>query len=97
MVNKILILDLAGRKACFPVHDGAAFVAATQALRSLKLISDNCTSTVKNFFHEESCFGDKKSKHCRSDFIGDRGAFHCLKGGGDVAFLNMETFKNLTG
>lgn len=99
MVEELIfipILDLAGRRACFPEYEGAAFAAATQTLRSFKLISDNCTSTVSNFFHEDSCFGDKSPKHCRSDFLGERGAFHCLKNGGDVAFLNMDTFKNLT-
>lgn len=89
--------DLRGSKACFPALGGAAFSAVTETLNNLKLIEGNCSSTVKSFFSQKSCFGDRDSRYCKESFVGDVGPLKCLKDFGDVAFMNMETFKNLTG
>lgn len=92
-----MFADLEGRVACFPTYQGAAFVSALESLNKLKLISSNCSSSVGKFFSRKSCFGDRKSKYCGTDFVGDMGALECLTNVGDVAFMNLETFKNLTG
>lgn len=80
--------------ACFPRRNGAAFSSAADALLKLNLVTDNCSSAVENFFSEKTCFGNE---NCKKNFGGDNGALHCLKDFGDVAFMNLETFKNLTG
>ena len=72
-------------------------MAVTETLQKLRLTSNNCSSSVTDFFSKTSCYGDKKSKHCKNEFIGDTGAFNCLRNSGDVAFMNMETYKNMTG
>lgn len=68
----------------------------TESLSKLKLIEGNCSSTVENFFSRKSCFGDKDSSYCKDSFVNDGGPLKCLKEFGDVAFMNLETFKNLT-
>ena len=92
----LVVIDLSGKIACFPADEGAAFSSVTETLHTLKLISNNCSSSVKNFFSRKSCFGNQNLKYC-SNFNGDDGAFQCLKQHGDIAFINLETFKNLTG
>lgn len=89
--------DLQGHKACFPSFHGAAFLSATNALQDLKLIETNCSSSVHDFFSRKSCLGDKNSKHCKQSYLGDEGAFNCLNEIGDVAFMDLATFNNLTG
>ena len=86
--------DLEGRISCFPTHDGAAFTAVTESLNKLNLTSSHCSIDTRNFFSRNSCFGDSKSKYCENS---DEGAFKCLNEIGDVAFMSLETFKNLTG
>lgn len=86
-----------GKIACLPALDGAAFTSVTETLYSLKLISSNCSSVAQEFFSRKSCYGTRKSKYCSINYAGDNGSFHCLKEHGDVAFMNLETFKNLTG
>lgn len=86
--------DLRGKTACFPSHEGAAFYAAMENFKKSKLIESNCSNSIENFFSSRSCFG---SYNCRQQYEGDRGAFECLKDHGDVAFMNLETFQNLTG
>jgi hypothetical protein len=88
---------LEGKIACFPSFEGAAFIAVSEALQKLKLSSDNCSSSVSNYFSRKSCYLNRKSKYCRSSPNGDIGAFECLRLTGDVAFMNLETFKNMTG
>lgn len=83
--------------ACFPAFEGAAFSSATEILNRLKLIPNNCSSSVQEFFSKKSCYGSSDSKYCSKSLTGDSGAFHCLRNEGDVAFMNLETFKNLTG
>lgn len=89
--------DLEGRVACFPSYEGAAFSSVVGTLHQLKLTSDNCTSSVRDYFDKTSCLGNRKSKYCRSEYLEDAGALNCLKNHGEVAFMNLETFKNLTG
>lgn len=88
------ISDLKDKIACFPNSNGAAYSSAADALQKLSLVSDNCTSSVEEFFSTKTCFGNK---NCKKSFGGDNGPFHCLREFGDVAFMNLETFKNLTG
>lgn len=98
MTSKIFSpTDLNGKVACFPSFEGAAFLSVAESLHKLKLIKDNCSSSLADFFSDSSCFGDRRSSYCRKEFAGDRGAMRCLKGFGEVAFMNMETYRNLTG
>jgi hypothetical protein len=82
--------------ACFPAKDGAAFLSTSDALKKLELVQSNCSSSANEFFSKKSCFGDKKSKYCQEKYLGEEGALECLKSHGDIAFLNLEIFKNLT-
>ena len=72
-------------------------MAVTETLQKLRLTSNNCSSSVTDFFSKKTCYGDRQTEYCRNEFIGDSGAFNCLRHSGDVAFMNMETFKNMTG
>lgn len=86
-----------GRIACFPSYEGAAFLTVTGTLQKLKLTPDNCSSSVRDYFSKKSCLGNKKSKYCQSEYLDDAGPLNCLRDYGEVAFMNLETFKNLTG
>lgn len=86
--------DLKGKTACFPSFEGASFYAVMKQLQDLKLTVGSCSNSMQNFFSGRSCFG----KHnCHKQYEGDKGAFECLKEFGDVAFMNLEIFQNLTG
>lgn len=86
--------DLYGKRACFPSQEGAAFLSVAQTISQLRLSDTNCTSSVERFFASDSCFG--KINSCGDRYEGDEGALRCLKERGDVAFMDMKTFKNLT-
>lgn len=90
-------VDLKGRVACFPTYEGAAFSSVIETMQKLKLTPDNCTNSLRDFFDRKSCLGNRKSKYCRSEYLDDSGALNCLNNYGEVAFMNLETFKNLTG
>lgn len=97
MIKKIIflsLLDLKGKTACFPSHEGAAYFSTMNTLLELKLIEDNCARSIENFFSLRSCFGPI---NCRESYHGDIGAMKCLEDFGDIAFVNMETFKNISG
>jgi Transferrin len=86
--------DLRGKTACFPSLDGASFYAIMENLQESKLIErNNCTNSVVNFFSPRSCYG---KDNCREKYGNDKGALECLKEFGDVAFMNLATFQNLT-
>lgn len=85
--------DLQYKSACFPSYEGASFYAAMEQLQKSKLIDDSCSKSVENFFSGRSCYG---THNCHKQYGGDEGAFECLKEFGDVAFMNMESFQNLT-
>ena len=63
-------------------------------LQEFKYIKSNCSNDVKDFFASRSCYG---SKNCKNEYSGDAGALKCLDEFGDVAFVNLEMVKNLTG
>lgn len=86
--------DLYKKRACFPSLEGAAFLSVSQTISKLKLSNTNCTSSVEKFFSSDSCYGNINS--CKDRYNGDAGALQCLDAHGDVAFLDMKTFKNLT-
>lgn len=83
--------ELRGKVACFPSYEGAAYYGAMESLNNL--IDTNCSNSMKNFFSSKSCYGDH---NCQHKFDGEKGALECLKKFGDVAFMNMESFQNLT-
>lgn len=85
--------DLKGKTACFPAYEGASFFAVMEQLQKLNLIDGTCSKTIEKFFSGRSCYG---AHNCHKQYDGDKGAFNCLKEFGDVAFINMETFQNLT-
>lgn len=86
--------DLKGRIACFPAQEGAAFLSVAQTLNKLQLSSNNCTSSVEEFFSSKSCYG--KVNNCDARYDNEDGALKCLQEYGDVAFMDMKTFRNLT-
>lgn len=85
--------ELRDKTACFPSHEGASFYSVSEHFQKSKLIESSCSKSVENFFSSRSCFG---ADNCHKNYGGDKGAFECLKDFGDVAFMNMETFQNLT-
>lgn len=89
--------DLKGQSACFPSFEGAAFASVVDSLQKLSLIESNCSHSLNDFFAKKSCLGQKNSKYCAEKYLGDFGAFNCLQDFGDVAFMSLETFQNLTG
>jgi hypothetical protein len=94
--KKIYSTDLKHKRACFPTYEGAAFMAVLDTLQKLKVIANNCTSAVNHFFSDKSCFSGGQGRKCHSKYEGDDGAFRCLQESGDVAFMNLETFKKLS-
>jgi Transferrin len=86
--------DLRGRRACFPAQEGAAYLSVAQTLTKLQLSSDNCTSSAEEFFSSNSCYG--KVNNCNEKYQQESGALRCLNEIGDVAFMDLSTFKNLT-
>lgn len=86
--------DLYNKRACFPSQEGAAFLSVAQTISKLRLSDTNCTSSVERFFSSNSCYG--KINSCSDRYNGDEGALRCLDDQGDVAFLDMKTFKNMT-
>lgn len=91
--------DLENRKACFPSHEGAAFLSVAETLRNLSLAT-NCKAEgrIEKFFHTKSCYWADGSKgQCEDQFRGDEGALRCLiEQHGDVAFIDMAVWKNYT-
>lgn len=91
--------DLKYHKACFPSYEGAAFVSVAETLRNLTLTTSECSLSegLMEFFSLDSCFWDEtKSNKCNDQYRGDEGALRCLNDGADVAFINMEIWKNFT-
>ena len=86
--------DLKWKRACFPSYEGAAFYSVMENLQEFKYLNSNCSNGVTNFFASNSCFG---SRNCKKDYAGDEGALKCLDQMGDVAFVNLELVRNLTG
>lgn len=71
-------------------------MAVMDTMQKLKVITNNCTSEVSEFFSSKSCFSNKKGNKCHSRYKEDEGAFNCLQEFGDVAFMNLETFNKLS-
>lgn len=93
------IKDLRGRKACFPYYEGAAYLSVTNTLRNMSLIPDDChkSQEISNFFAASSCTWESRRTSCDKSYRGDEGALKCLaEGGGDVAFVSMDVWKNFT-
>lgn len=88
----IIFPDLKGKVACFPSPKGAAFYSVMNILQESRHIKSNCSSHVKDYFSSKSSYGLDKSS-----YKGDGGAMECLNSIGDVAFIGMESIKNLTG
>lgn len=93
--------DLENKKACFPSYEGAAFLSVAETLRNLSITTkDHCKAetSVKNFFHRNSCYWADGSKgQCEDKYRGDLGALRCLtEKKGDVAFIDMALWKNFT-
>ncbi|KAL7037648.1 hypothetical protein ACKWTF_009312 [Chironomus riparius] len=86
--------DLKWKRACFPSYEGAAFYSVMENLQEFQYINNNCSNGVIDFFASESCFG---SRNCKKEYSGDEGALKCLDQMGDVAFVNLELVRNLTG
>ncbi|PSN46014.1 hypothetical protein C0J52_06348 [Blattella germanica] len=101
--------DLKGKKACFPVYEGAGWNSILSVLRSDSLISTACASTESlGDFFSDSCVPQVNRSHnfpshlqalCDGDiYNGELGAFRCLATGeADVAFISLDTLKENTG
>lgn len=92
--------DLNGRRACFPSFEGAAYLSVLETIQ--KNIVDtgprHCMSHTKitDFFTSDSCTWGPDG-NCSQQYYGDQGALRCLtENRGDVAFLDMEVFKNFS-
>ncbi|KAG5680182.1 hypothetical protein PVAND_009707 [Polypedilum vanderplanki] len=85
-------LDIKGKTACFPSYEGSSFYSVMHELQQLKYIQDNCSKSIDNFFSPASCYGQE---NCRKEFSEDNGALKCLNEFGDIAFINLQTYKKL--
>lgn len=87
-------IDIKHKTACFPSFQGASYYSAMNELQELKYIEDNCSKSIYNFFSPASCYG---VKNCRNEYAGDEGALKCLNEFGDIAFISLESYKQLNG
>lgn len=92
--------SLGSKKACFPSYEGSAFLSVAETLKNLSLSRDNChpQNSIDDFFHTKSCYwADGSRGQCDERYRGDEGALRCLTDRrGDVAFVDMGTWKNFT-
>lgn len=88
--------DLKGKRVCFPSFEGAAYLSVYETLETNRLIEDTCS--FEQFFAADSCTWNPNRKFsCPEKYRNDEGALRCLVDGhGDVAFLNLDVFKNFT-